>query len=137
MATRQEVTLKKMPWLPKVAAALSRALGDDLREVGGEVVSGVSECWEWVGVGYCITRLEISETGREFVLVAAEGRGFYTPQTMNLNDGLVIRIADANGADRVRINTRRPSIGRFLTRYGWQEKLDLGESEVYGQRVKQ
>ena len=56
---------------------------------------------------------------------------------MNLNDGLVIRIAEANGAETVRIHTKRPSIGRFLSRYGWRQELGIGESVVYGQRVKQ
>jgi len=76
MGSVQKVTLKKAAWMPRTAAALSRALGADLKEVGGEVVAGVSECWEWVGVGHCVTRLEITETGKEFVLVAAEGGVF-------------------------------------------------------------
>ena len=131
----QGVKLRRLAWSPRLAAALSKSTFPDGKKVAGEIVSGAAEAWELDGIGHAVTRLEVTEAGNVLVMVATEGRGFYTPEFLNLRDGLAIRIATANDAT-LRIHSRRPGVGRFLKRYGYREELGLGESIYHGRRVE-
>jgi len=110
--------------------ALARAAGPDLKEIGCQVEQGESECWRVLGRGYIVSRLEVTEQGKELVIVAAQGR-----------NGLPVldafeRIGKANGAESVRIHSERPGMGRYLKSKGYKKiGSGAGLEVIYGRQI--
>ena len=115
-----------------MAAATAKALGAGSKAIWSELVLGASECWEIVGHGYAITRLEECEGNRTIVIAAAQGKKGI-PVLKKL-----LEIGKANGAEKFRIHSRRPGMGRYLKKAGidFKQELGLGESIFYG-RIKE
>lgn len=125
-----QIIFERVPWSPRMAAILSNALGQALRDISSEIVAGVSELWSIRGIGHMVTRMEISKAAAVLVVVAAQGRN-----TMSVLK-MLPAIARANGArsgtEGIRIHSRRAGMARLLEPLGYRQEFGLGESIYHG-----
>ncbi|MBE0507786.1 MAG: STAS domain-containing protein [Marinospirillum sp.] len=103
---------EKVVWSAAAAKSLARALGNDLLEIEGQVKTGICELWQYTDGGYCVTRVEVSKTGTELVIVASgvESGAEKLAGWVNL--------AKNNGWS-VRIHSQRPGMKQFLNKAGF------------------
>jgi hypothetical protein len=128
LGVQKPLVFTKIAWSDQVAGKLRKALGEDEPIIAEEVKRGVSECWNIEGCGLMVTRLEIDQDRKTLVIVAGQGK----------NAGLVWdkvpAIAKANGANWIRVHSKRPGMVRILEPRGYTTEYGLGEN-VFIKRV--
>lgn len=127
MGIQKPLIFTKIAWSDQVAEKLKKALGDDVPIIAEEVKKGVSECWQIEGCGLMVTRLEIDQA-KTLVIVAGQGK----------NAGAVWdkvpAIAKANGANWIRVHSKRPGMVKVLEPRGYKTEYGLDEN-VFIRRV--
>lgn len=112
MVGGSQVEVKKVDWSERVAQGITRAAGDDLKEIKAQVQTGAASCFEFVGLGFVVVRIEHYSTSKEFVIVAGEGRSFKTAAP------ILRAMAKRSGCDCIRTHTKSRAIARLWSRYG-------------------
>lgn len=102
-----------MPWSDAAAEALRGALGDDVDAVARDVETGAAELWWYPFGSWLVTRIEVSATRRELVLVALAGsRGREIEQQW---EGIARRCR----CDSMRVHSARRGASRYLAPLGY------------------
>ena len=106
------VTKEKIAWNSEADNALLSALGNDLCQIKKEVAEGSCELWRYDDGGYCVTRLEVTQSGKELVIVGSGVKN----GAQKLREW--VKLANSNGWT-VRIHSKRLGMAKFLERQGF------------------
>lgn len=81
MSSSETIAIHLRQWTPEYAAQLRLAAGASLPLLGRQVRDGIAHLWECVKddkvKGLVVTRFDFGSTGRELVIVAAEGQDLF------------------------------------------------------------
>lgn len=95
-------------------AILAPALGGDGEQIAAEVAAGTARLIRYPDGSRIVARLERDASGAELVIVAGAGRD--APGKV----AALVAEAERRGWS-VRFHTRRPALGRMLSRLGFSE----------------
>lgn len=95
-------------------AVLAEAMGDDAEQIAAEVAEGHAHLMRYRDGSRIVARIERDLNGTELVIVAGAGRD--APGKV----AELVGLADSRGWS-VRFHTKRPALGRMLSRLGFHE----------------
>lgn len=108
----------QVEWCGDAATTLAPALGSDTEEIKRQVENGDCVLWYVVEHGYMVTRLEVTESASELVLVSYSGKDT-GPVLIHAQN-----ICIAQGIQSIRFHTQHPEklATRFVKKWGFERQ---------------
>lgn len=111
--------IRQIEWSEEAAAGLLVSADGDLDLIRGEVMRGAAQLWRYSEgdetKGFAVTRLELTGSGTELVIVLFEGRGLVDSLLP-----LLIEEAKRLGINSARAHIKRLGLLRVGRRYGFE-----------------